>query len=128
MSGISARLDRHWDRIAACFSAGRQTPNLRAGLLWQQLSGLLESQSIRDEAAMASRNQQIDEQEEAISRYDRRIDHLNEMLAERDQQVSRQTDTVTERDEHIHHLNAMLAERDRQGQTLSRNVTNRLIA
>jgi hypothetical protein len=96
MEEISASLDRHWDRVALCFSAGRETPDRRAGLLWQQLPGLLELTSMRDD----------------------RIAHLEAVIADRDQQI-------TQRDEQIGRLNAALADRDQRTATLDALVAER---
>jgi hypothetical protein len=84
MAEISARLDRHWDKIALCFSAGRQMPPRRSGILWQQLPALLEEAdriAERDEeikqrdAVLETRDQQIHQLEDAIAQHDEYIGH-----------------------------------------------------
>jgi hypothetical protein len=125
MDEILARLDRHWDRIAACFAAGRQVPDIRAGILLQELSGLLESQSMQEVAAMAARDQRINQQSEVLSQHGQQVKGLLETLTERDRQVSRQTDAIRQRDEHINGLNATLAERDQEISLQKDSMTQR---
>jgi Rps23 Pro-64 3,4-dihydroxylase Tpa1-like proline 4-hydroxylase len=119
MDEISVSLDRHWDKVASCFSAGRETANLRAGLLWQQLPALLEGRDriAHLEESIADRSREITQRDEQINylsatltERDRRISILDALTTERDTQRA----TLTERDQRISILDVAVAERDRQ--------------
>jgi len=75
MSGISASLDRHWDKVALAFSPGREIPQRLSGLLWQQLPVLLEG------------TDRIAAPENVIAERDRRISILDALVIERDGQI-----------------------------------------
>ncbi len=73
MTGIEADLDRHWDKVASCFLAGRETPDRRGAFLWQQLPGVLELKSMCDDALIGSLRRMLDLQHDTLSQRDRQV-------------------------------------------------------